>query len=78
MFVLVNKPSQEGEAVANMICIAYYYCMRPGEYTGTSTNDWAFALEDIAFYIGLHCVDNEFFIDLKLGASTSTIYCFTK
>ena len=59
-FTIVNKPSQEQEVVANMICIAFYYCMHPGEYTGTTTYDQAFALEDIVFYISLRHLDNFF------------------
>ena len=59
MHVIVFSPSMEKEAVANMICIAFFYCMRPGEYIGTTTDDQAFALEDITLYIGarrLTCV----------------------
>ena len=51
-YAIIYSPSMEKEAVANMICIAFFYCMRPGEYTGTSTDDQAFALEDIGYYIG--------------------------
>ena len=29
-----------------MICFAFFYCMRPGEYTGTTTDDQAFSLDD--------------------------------
>ena len=36
-------------AVADMICIGYYYLMRPGEHTKNST-DTAFRLIDVALY----------------------------
>ena len=75
---IVDSPSMEKEAVANMICIAFFYCMRPGEYTGSTSDDHPFALEDIAFYIGLRRLDNEFCSDVELEAATSTTYCFTE
>ena len=37
--VVVLSPSMERESSTNMICIAFFYCMRPGKYTGTMTND---------------------------------------
>ena len=78
MHAIVHSPSMEKEAVANMICIAFFYCMCPGEYTGTTTDDQAFALKDITFYIGARRLDNATCSDLELQAATQTTYCFTK
>ena len=78
MHALVNSPSMEKEAVANMVCIAFFYCMRPGEYTGTTTDDQAFALDDVAVFIGSRRLNNEFCSDLELTAATHTTYCFTE
>lgn len=52
--------------------------MCPGEYTGTTTNDQAFALEDFTFYIGLRCLNNDLSSDHEIEAVTSTTYCFIK
>ena len=49
MHAVVLSPSMGKESIANMICIAFFYCMHPGKYTGTKTNDQAFAFEDITF-----------------------------
>ena len=78
MHALVHSPSMEKEAVANIVCIAFFYCMRPGEYTGTTTDDQAFALDDVAVFIGSRRLDNEFCSDLELAAATHTTYCFTE
>ena len=78
MHVITHSPSMEKESIANMMCIAFFYCMRPDKYTGTTTNEQAFALEDIMFYIGMRRLDNEFCTDLELEATTKTTYCFTK
>ena len=78
MYGIITRPTMENESVANMICIAFFYCMRPGEYTGTTTDEQAFVLDDIAFYIGLRRLDNELCSDLELEAATQTTYCFTE
>ena len=66
MHTIVLSPSMEREAVANMICIAFFYCMRPGEYTGTTTDDQAFALDDIAVYIGARRLNHATCSNLEL------------
>ena len=38
------------QALANMVCIAFYYCLRPGEYTGTTDDDAIFSLDDVTFF----------------------------
>ena len=37
MFAIIQSPAMERESIANMICIAFFYCMRPGEYTGNTS-----------------------------------------
>ena len=51
-FAYTGKPTAERKAIANMICIAFFFCLRPGEYTGTTTYDQAFALDDVALFLG--------------------------
>ena len=38
-------------AIADMICVAFFFLLRPGEYTGTTTDNAAFQLADIALYV---------------------------
>lgn len=63
-FSIIDQSSQEREGIANMVYIAFYYCMRQDKYTGTATDDQAFALVEILFYIGLNCLDNKSCSDL--------------
>ena len=78
MHAIIHSPPMEKELIANMIYIAFFYCMCPCKYTGTTSDKQAFALEDITFYIGLRRLDNETCTDLELEAATQTTYCFTK
>ena len=48
--------------------------MHPGEYTGTTTYEQAFAPKDITLYIGARRLDIESCTDLKLEAATQTTY----
>jgi hypothetical protein len=39
-------------ACADMICIAFFFLLRPGEYTGTVTSTQPFQLRDVRFFLG--------------------------
>ena len=47
-FAFHDTPSDERQTVANMICITFFFCLRPGEYTGTTLGNQAFSLDDVA------------------------------
>jgi hypothetical protein len=42
---------EEEMAIANMITIAFFFLLRPGEYTGTLSDDAAFKMQDVGLYI---------------------------
>ncbi len=65
------------KSIANMICIAFFFCLRPGEYTGTTTDDQAFCLNDVVLYSHERRLSNEFSPDHDLLAATHVTYCFT-
>jgi hypothetical protein len=48
-----SAPSADNLAVANMILIAFFFLMRPGEHTVTKDNT-PFKLKDIQFHVGQH------------------------
>jgi hypothetical protein len=64
-------------SIADMICIASFFLLRPGEYTGTTTDDTPFRLQDVGLYIRdrklnlFQCWDAEF------DAATYVSYTFT-
>jgi hypothetical protein len=39
-------------ACADMICLAFYFLLRPGKYTGTVTDTQPFLLRDVSFFLG--------------------------
>jgi hypothetical protein len=39
-------------AVSDMVILAFFFLLRPGEYTGTSSNTTPFSLRDIQLFLG--------------------------
>ena len=58
--ILANDPVNL--ALADMICLAFFFLLRPGEYTGTVSETQPFQLADVRFTIG----------HLPLSTSTAT------
>ena len=52
------------------MCIAFFFCLRPGEYTGTTTDDQAFALNNVALFIRARRLHNEHSSKPELLVST--------
>ena len=65
IFAIIDSHSEEQEFIANMICITFYYYMRPGKYTGRTTDDQTFALKSITFYIG-YAVSTMYYIPIQI------------
>jgi hypothetical protein len=40
------------QAIADMICLALLFLLRPGGYTGTSSETQPFTFQDVSFYLG--------------------------
>lgn len=77
VFAHQECPTPERKAVANMMCIAFFFCLRPGEYTGTTTDDQAFALEDVAVFLGARRLNNALSSDAEIEAATAVHLVFT-
>jgi hypothetical protein len=65
------------QKIADMTVIAFYYLLRPGEYTGTATDDASFRLQDLQLFIGDHFVDPSVAPISDLEAATSASLVFT-
>lgn len=65
-------------AIANMICIAFYFLLQPGEYTGTSTDDHPFLVRDVQLYLGNRPLDYLMAPIHQIQAASSVLYTFTK
>jgi hypothetical protein len=42
----------EALAVINMLCLAFFFLCRPGEYRAPTTDNATFRLEDVTIYVG--------------------------
>ncbi|VEU43031.1 unnamed protein product, partial [Pseudo-nitzschia multistriata] len=76
-FAYRQRPTAERKAVANMMCIAFFFCLRLGEYTGTTSDDQAFTLQDLAFFIGARRLHSATASDAEISAATSIQLTFT-
>jgi hypothetical protein len=47
-----NPTTEAAKAIAYMAVSAFYYLLRPGEYTDTATDDAAFRLQDLQLFAG--------------------------
>ena len=60
-----------------MIIIAFFFLLRPGEYTGTKSDSSPFRLSDVTFSVGRTVFDTETATDNNLAAATFVILTFT-
>ena len=77
LFAYRANPTSERKAAANMICVAFFLCLRPGEYTWTTTDDQTFALNDVALFIRTRQIHKEDSSDPELLAATLLQCTFT-
>jgi hypothetical protein len=64
-------------AIADMICITFFFLLRPGEYTGTTSDDTPFCLEDVSAYVRDRKLHLFLCSESKLDAATLVSYTFT-
>jgi hypothetical protein len=65
------------QAIADMIAITFFFLLRPGEYTGTTSDDTPFRLQDVHLYIGTRRLDTMLCTNAEINAATSVSYTFT-
>jgi hypothetical protein len=69
-----RERNEEDLAIADMITIAFFFLLRPGEYTGTIVDDTPFRLEDMALYIRHRRLDVMTALFVEIDAATSVSY----
>jgi hypothetical protein len=74
-FLESNLPDRQ--AVADMCSIAFYFLLRPGEYTGTTSDDTQFSLTNVALHIGNRRLDTMLSPPTDIQAADSVSYTFT-
>ena len=68
---------QELQAVADMIIIAFFFLIQPGEYTGTKPDSAQFRLSDVTFSVDRTVFDTATATDNELAAATFVILIFS-
>jgi len=61
MALAVASDNVAHQAIADMICLAFFFLLRPGEYTGTGEDSHPFTLADAKLFLG----------DLRLATDTA-------
>ena len=64
-------------ACADMICLAFFFLLRPGEYTGTTSDTQPFQLHNVTFFVGPTRLDPLTTDVARLPAATFVILEFT-
>jgi hypothetical protein len=72
-----NQRKEPEVAIADMITIAFFFLLRPGEFTGTTSDDTPFRLQDVGLYIGPRRLDLTRAFDAELDSASSVSYTFT-
>lgn len=65
------------QCIADMACIAFFFLLRPGEYTGTTGDNAPFRLRDVQLFIGLRRLSLMTAPLADLQAATHTSLTFT-
>lgn len=63
---------------ADLIVVAFYFLLRPGEYTGTSAVDQPFLLQDVRLHLGPRALDTLTSPLAELQAATAVSYTLTR
>ena len=67
------------QVLANiMICLGFYFCLHPGEYTGTTSDDHPCLLDDVVFHLHHRRLVNVTASDAEIEAATSVFLTFTE
>ena len=68
-----ERPTPERKAILNMICVVFFFCLRPG----ITTDDQAFALADVVLFLGGRRLNNALKSDVKIQAANAVHLIFT-
>jgi hypothetical protein len=64
------------QAIADMIAIAFFFLLRPGEYTGKMTDDAYVCMQDVSLYIHQRRLDTMLATYAELDSATAVAYTF--
>jgi len=71
-------PTASNKIISDVICIAFYFLLRPGEYTGTTADDHPFLLRDVSLHLGTRTLNIMTDPLHLITAATACSYKFTR
>ena len=77
MQIAILGVSIGNQAVADMICLAFFFLLRPGEYTATNSESTPFRVCDVQLFVGLRRLDINSASDDELRSATFGSLTFT-
>ena len=72
---IASSPSLQ--RIVDVIVLAFFFLLRPGEYTGTKTDDHPFLLQDVQLHLGQRCLNNGTSVIAEIEVATSVSLTFT-
>jgi hypothetical protein len=76
-YAFTPSSTPDRQAIADLITITFYFLLRPGEYTGTTSDDAAFRLADVELHIDDRAIYPITCSDGDLHAATFVSLTFT-
>lgn len=77
MFAAIAATHVANFAIADMICLAFFFLLRPGEYTSASADSAPFTLHDVQLFVGLTRLNLQTAPDAELLSATFASLTFT-
>ena len=72
-----HSPCEKVKAIADSSCIAFFFLMRPGEYTAGAQDATPFRLQDVQLFLGSRRLPTATATPTDLHAATFVSYTFT-
>jgi hypothetical protein len=70
--------SEDTQAIADMVCIAFYFLLRPGEYSGSTSEAHPFVLDNVTLHLGSRPLNYMTAPLAQIRAATSVTYTFPR
>jgi hypothetical protein len=72
-----THPTESNQAVADMIIVAFFFLLRPGEYTANRSESTPFRISDIQLFVGGQRLNLEDATDASIASATFATLMFT-
>ena len=70
LFIAMNSPDPHTNAIADMIVIAFFFLLRPGEYTASPSDTQPFDFQSVQLFLGPTRLNIDTATDAQLNCAT--------